>query len=167
MRQLLAVTFTGMIAFLPISVSAETNGQALERMCPNGASIRDLNRRIGEADAMQDSIRYQLHYNIAREYFRCSKTIADPYLSDLATMNYSTDLWVSARTNEEEDERGHTAASAANELASATRFDNIRKIAISLRDMARKAANEAHNAIYGASEPSPSPAFVPDNTPTP
>ena len=167
LKRWLSVTFLGMIALLPLSVSAETYGQALERECPNGASIKVLDRRIDEADAMQDSIRYQLHFDEAREYFRCSKNVTDPYAADVATLLYANELEFSARTNGEEDERGHTAASAANELAASTRFDDIRKQAISIRDRVRKAADVSHNAIYGAPESSPSPAFVPTDTPTP
>jgi hypothetical protein len=149
-------------------VSAETHGQALERMCPNGASIKDFERRIHEADAMQDSIRYQLRYDEAREFFRCSKTVTNPYIVDSATFLYAIDLAQSARTNVEADERGHTAASAFNELAASTRFDDLRKLAIDLRDSTRKYADEAHNAIYGSSDPSSSPATeVPTDTPTP
>jgi hypothetical protein len=167
LKRWLSVTFLGIIALLPLPGSAETYGHVLERMCQNGDKIKDLDRRISEADAMQDSIRYQLHHDEAREYFRCSTTATNPYDADIATLLYTTELESSARTNGEEDERGHTAASAANELAAATRFDDIRRRALITRDVLRKAADTAHNAIYGASAPSPSAALVPTDTPTP
>jgi len=166
LKRWLSVPFLGIIALLPLPGLAETYGQVLGRMCPNSAEIKDLTSRISEAEGMQDSIRYQLHRDKARALFRCSKNSMNPYASDIATLFYASELEDSARTNGEEDERGHAAASAENELAASTRFDDIRKMAITFRDQIRKAADNSHNAIYGASASSPSPEVVPPEMPT-
>jgi hypothetical protein len=155
-KRWLSVACLGIIAILPLSVSAETYGQELQRMCYNGDKVKDLDRRISEADAMQDSIRYQLHYDQAREYFRCSKIVSNPYASDIATYLYAIELFESARTNREKDERDRTVEATANELAAVTRFDDIRKQALFLRDWA------AIQMIV-----LPSPKVVPTDIPTP
>lgn len=148
LRQLLAIAFMGMTVLLPLTGLAETYGE-IARTCQNGDKIKDLDKRISKAAAMQDNVRYQFHFDEAREYFLCSKTAMNTYTADIATLLSWIELNESARTDGEEDERGHMAASAENKLAAATLFDDIREQALKFRDLIRKQADESHNAIYG------------------
>jgi hypothetical protein len=139
---------------LPRSASAETLLRFLEGACPNGSQILALQKRTDEADALEDGRRHADHRELARLYYRCSQAQGSPYMRDVATLFYALNLDASARTNGEAFDRGTMAADVCNDLAAATRFEDVRRMAIRNRNQFRRDAQAAYETIYGSPEPS-------------
>lgn len=153
------------IAFIAVAnsvASAESYGHFMGRACYNGKTLAELFNKADEATAMLDESRYQTYKELALQSYRCSANASDPYLHDVAAYFYSLYLYLSLRTNGDEDQNGPLVSSRLNDLAAATRFSDIRAMSLKLKKQVIAATKAAHTAIYGASEPSP-----PEDTPTP
>lgn len=138
------------------TVSAETYEQAMERRCPNGKAIAALERQAKEADALLDNRRFSIHRSIARELFRCaSSDAADSYTRDIAMVFYGSHMLRSAKTNGDGERIGFAVGTRMNDLAAATHYPDIRKIALEFKADALQEARDSHEAIYGTPEPAP------------
>ena len=162
------LAFAVVQAFLwqPGVAVAETYRQYLERVCPNRVQIIGLRKKDDEAHAMMDNGRFDIERQLAREYYRCSTDINDQYGHDIALLFYGSSLYESLRTNGENDEQGPMVASRMNDLAAATKYADIRRLALKLKAWALKDAQDAHAAIYGSPTPA-QPAYTPTPEETP
>jgi hypothetical protein len=117
-----------------------------------------LEARANEADALRDDDRFEAHHELARAYFRCSKSIVDnPYLADSAMFSYALQLHLSAHGDDALD-RWRQTAQILSDLAAETRFADIRSRAIYVRDAMRRTAEKVGLPLFDTPAPAESTA---------
>ncbi len=138
-------------AMMPLVASADTYEQVLEHNCPNAHQIASLRERDDEAEALLDKDRFALERALAREDFRCSQQVSDPYLHDAALLVYGNDLLNSFLQNDGDALRYLPfVAKQMNDLAAATMFEDIRHHALALKKLALSDEETARNELFGA-----------------
>ena len=119
---------------------------SLQRTCANRAEMVPLAKRVAEADAVQDEQRFELHRELAREYYRCSKTHSQRDWRDYATMAYIFEMLNSVdldaldnlQVARESRSRAQLLEKQCNDLAASARLPDIRSRARQGRDQLRK-----------------------------
>jgi len=161
MKRLAAAIVATIVVANTSPASAESREGFLERVCPNGAALKILDRRVEEAWAMQDSDRNAISRDLSRALYRCSTRTPKPYAKDTAALLSGNFLLLaSPRTREAPLFFAHVAT-LMNDLAASTRFSDVRLSALDTKRLALNAEKEmqaAIDSVDGATEsPSPSP----------
>lgn len=134
--------------------------ESMYHVCPDGAQIRIIGKQYLEASALGDEVTFALASKLARLFYECSQSGVDRYSSDIALL-YITHLQATFRTSEQQIEKDYITLAAANDLAAATRFPDIRSRALKEREMIRKFYNDAYKALNPGSESTPPPFQTP------
>jgi hypothetical protein len=99
-------------------------------MCPNGARVGELHHQYERAYALLDENRFSIAKKLAAALYDCSMAVRDPYEKDVARY-FSLDYLALGSFSKGDSEQ---IAGQCNELAANTRFPDVRKMALKLRD---------------------------------
>lgn len=113
--------------------NAETIGQILAHNCSAAYHVDQMEQR---AHSLADDDQYALAKKAAGLYYDCAQNASDPYVHDLARLNY---LYLLSVSDPSDDERHLVqmlvlVKDQANELAASSRYPDIRSQALKLRD---------------------------------
>lgn len=135
---IVAATFLAFVLW-PNAAQSQTGAgvDVLANACPAAWSA---DRQFSRANALADESQYYLAREAAGLYLDCYHTLTNPYAHDNADFAYLVCLMHSVPPNE--GDRFFRMAlivhDGANELAASTNFADVRRLALRLRDTAKK-----------------------------
>ena len=148
------------LAILARQADSETISHMMARSCPAAWAADVLAQREAAVD---DRREYESFLQASGLYYDCAYRLRYPsYERDWAIYQYASRLMSSGETPEESVRRTWIAQMAANELAASTRFVDVRKKALVLREDAKRQYRLAYKSLYGnfpdaTPEPMPTP----------
>ncbi|MGA8574238.1 MAG: hypothetical protein WB609_00935 [Candidatus Cybelea sp.] len=105
----------------------------LSRVCSNGAALRVADTAASEAQAVNDSDRFELAQEAAREYWRCAHNIDNELAYDIARLQYAIWYAYSFSTHAEFLQHAQQIYGVIDGVYSSTKNEQVRTQASYLR----------------------------------
>jgi hypothetical protein len=115
---------------MPLPSSAQsTIGSTLQAACPDAYSMQV---RASRSYDLAQSDFQDLSKQAATLYYDCYQQLKDPHTRDLAHLSYLEALGFSAQENDSGLQAISVAIAGTKDLATATKFDDVREFALKL-----------------------------------